>query len=117
MASFLLVDGDRNFRETLAIALRLDGHEVVVAPSPDAALAMLRTGAPDACVVDSHLVAADELLDAAAASARTVLLATGRYPELLAAAAIRHPRARTIAKPFRAAEIAAYVRAQGASAA
>ncbi len=108
MASFLIIDEDRNFREALAIALRLDGHEAAVAATPEDARARLGEGAFACCVVDAHFPGADALLEAAAASgARAV--ATGPYPELLAAAAARHPHAQTLAKPFRAFDLARVV--------
>jgi len=116
MASFLLLDGNRNFRETLAIALRLDGHEVLVASTEEEARALLsRAGSVDCCVVDAHLPAADDLLRAAE-EAGTLAFATARYSEVLSAVAARHPNAVTLAKPFRAAELVARV-ARGASAA
>jgi ActR/RegA family two-component response regulator len=102
MASFLLVDADRNFREALAIALRLDGHQVAVTASVEEALAQV--GAVSCCVVDAHLAGADALLEAAARTGvRRVV--TGPYPELLAHAARRHPGAEPLPKPFRAGEL------------
>ncbi|HEY6101029.1 MAG TPA: hypothetical protein VIW03_16455, partial [Anaeromyxobacter sp.] len=63
----------------------------------------------------AHLAGADDLLAAAAdAGLRTV--ATGPYAELLVAAAARHPRAEILAKPFRAADLAAPVPGAGAAA-
>lgn len=104
MSSFLIVDPDRNFREALAIALRLDGHAVTGAERADEALAQLERGGQDCCVVDAHLWDADAVIDAAArAGVRTVL--TGPYADLLAHAARRHPSAEPIAKPFPAAAL------------
>lgn len=106
MASFLIVDEDRNYREALAIALRLDGHRALASGAIDDAQERLATDRFDCCVVDAHLAGADHLLEAAAnAGLRTV--ATGPYAELLAAAAARHPRAELLPKPFRAADLAA----------
>jgi DNA-binding NtrC family response regulator len=106
MASFLIVDSDRNFREALAIALRLDGHAVTGAATADEALAQLERGGHACCVVDAHLWDADAVLDAAArAGIRTIL--TGPYADLLAHAARRHPFAEALAKPFPAAALAA----------
>jgi DNA-binding NtrC family response regulator len=104
MASFLIVDEDRNFREALAIALRLDGHEATVSASADDARARLEAGRFGCCVADAHLAGADALLAAAIRSGLRAI-ATGPYPELLAAAAARHPGVRTLAKPFRAFEL------------
>lgn len=114
MASFLIVDEDRNYREALAIALRLDGHDASVAASADEARARIASGRLDCCIVDAHLAGADALLEGAAeAGLRAV--ATGPYPDLLVASASRHPRAEMLAKPFRAADLAACI--AGASAA
>jgi DNA-binding NtrC family response regulator len=105
MASFLIVDGDRNFREALAIALRLDGHTASSAGRADDALARMGDGRFDCCVVDAHLLDADAVLDAAtAAGVRTVV--TGPHEDLLAYAARRHPRAQTLPKPFPADALA-----------
>ncbi|ACG71686.1 response regulator receiver protein [Anaeromyxobacter sp. K] len=102
---FLLVDADRNFREALAIALRLDGHRVEVCVGADEALALLAAGGVDCCLVDAHMPGADEVLAAAtAAGARPVM--TGPYADVLEQAARRHPAATALPKPFRAAELA-----------
>src|SRR5512140_1363527 len=102
--SFLIVDEDRNFREAVAIALRLDGHEAVAAATGDEARLRLAARLFTCCVVDAHLAEADEVLQAVVASgARAV--ATGPYPEVLAAVAARHPGIATLAKPFRALDL------------
>jgi DNA-binding NtrC family response regulator len=106
MASFLIVDEDRNFREALAIALRLDGHDVFAVAEADAARARLAAGPVDCCVVDAHLRDAGEVLEAALqAGARA--FATGPHADLLAAAAARHPRAGVLPKPLAASELVA----------
>ncbi|HSD19108.1 MAG TPA: hypothetical protein VLC54_03665 [Anaeromyxobacter sp.] len=105
MASFLIVDGDRNFREALAIALRLDGHAAASAGGADDALARIGEGRLDCCVVDAHLLGADAVLEAAtAAGVRTVV--TGPHEDLVAHAARRHPRAQALPKPFAADALA-----------
>jgi DNA-binding NtrC family response regulator len=104
MASFLIVDEDRNFREALAIALRLDGHHATVTASADDARARLAVARFDCCVVDAHLAEADAILEAAAATGARAF-ATGPYADLLVAAAARHPHAETLAKPFQAYEL------------
>ncbi len=104
MSSFLIVDGDRNFREALAIALRLDGHAVIAAETADDALGHLQSNPVDCCVVDAHLWDADTVIEAAAgAGLRTVV--TGPHADLLAHAARRHPSAEALAKPFPAAAL------------
>jgi DNA-binding NtrC family response regulator len=108
MASFLIVDEDHNHRESLAIALRLDGHAAVVSPDADRAATLLAEERFDCCVVDGRLPGADALLETAARSGARAI-ATGPYLELLAAAAARHPHADLIEKPFQAAELAARV--------
>ena len=110
MAAFLIVDADHNHREALAIALRLDGHAVTAAPSAKDGGAALGSGRFDCCVVDVHLAGADALLEAAERCG-TCAVATGPYPELLAAAAARHPRAGTLPKPFRAQDLTRVARA------
>jgi DNA-binding NtrC family response regulator len=105
-ASFLIVDEDRNHREALAIALRLDGHEVVVEQGAEDGRARLAARHFDCVVVDAWLAGADALLEAAARLG-ILAVATGAYPELLRAAAVRHPHAAALAKPFRAVELTA----------
>ncbi len=112
MASFLIVDEDRNFREALAIALRLEGHEASAVADAESARARLAAGPLDCCLVDAQLRDADGLLDEAGrAGARA--FATGPYPDLLAAAASRHPHAGILAKPLRPAQLEACVRDAG----
>jgi DNA-binding NtrC family response regulator len=97
--SFLIVDGDRNFREALAIALRLDGRQVTTARTAPEALSVLDRGGIRCCVVDWGVEGADELLEAATrCCARTVL--TGVHPTLVASTARRHERVETLTKPF-----------------
>jgi DNA-binding NtrC family response regulator len=105
MAVLLLADGDRNFREALAIALRLDGIAVRSQGSADAALDELRRGGLDACLVDLRLPGADALLDAALAAGLATAV-TGPHEDLVAHAARRHPHTRALPKPFGPAEVA-----------
>ena len=106
MSSFLIVDSDRNFREALAIALRLDGHLAFSVDSADVALGRLGTGPVDCCVVDAHLWDADVVIEAASGrGVRTVV--TGPHADLLVYAARRHPRAEALAKPVPAAALVA----------
>jgi DNA-binding response OmpR family regulator len=115
MPAFLIVDEDRNFRRSLVIGLRLEGHYAFAAGDVEEARAHLGTGRFDCCVVDAHLPGADELLEVvAAAGARA--LATGPYPDLLEVAAARHPHAAAIAKPFRAADLVARYDAKASAA-
>jgi DNA-binding NtrC family response regulator len=116
MAAFLIVDEDRNFRHALAIGLRLDGHFAFPVADAEEARARLGAGWFDCCVVDAHLPGADDLLEIAAAQGVRAI-ATGPYPDLLAAAAARHPRAQALAKPFRATDLLARVEKRAASAA
>ncbi len=104
MAAFLIVDEDRNFRDALAIGLRLDGHRAVAVGDAEDARARLRDDGFDCCVVDAHLPGADALLEMAA-TAGVRAIATGPYAELLEAASARHPRAVALAKPFRASDL------------
>jgi DNA-binding NtrC family response regulator len=115
MAAILIVDPDRAFREALAIALRLDGHDAAGAPTVDDARARMAGARLDCCIVDALLPEAGTLLELAAASGiRTIV--TGRYADLLAAAAARHPGARALLKPFRAADVTAVATGPGAAA-
>jgi DNA-binding NtrC family response regulator len=109
MAAFLLADADGNHREALAIALRLDGHEVTAVRGAAEGRAALAGGRFDCCVVDVHLAGADELLDEAQVRGACAV-ATGPYPELVAAAAGRHPHAGLLPKPFRAQDLARVAR-------
>jgi DNA-binding NtrC family response regulator len=111
MASFLIVDEDRAFREALAIALRLEGHDAAAVGDASGARARLAAGPVDCCLVDAHLRGADALLEAAErAGVRT--FATGPYPDLLVAAMARHPRAGMLPKPLRVSDVAAAGRAR-----
>ncbi len=104
--TYLLVDADRNFREALAIALRLEGHEVRTASEGHEALALLELGGVDCCVADWSVEGLDELLSAAtSAGVRTVV--TGVHPSLVASTARRHPRSEPLPKPFGAEELTA----------
>lgn len=106
MAAFLIVDEDRNFRDALAIGLRLDGHDALAIGDAEEARARLRDRGFDCCLVDAHLPGADALLEVAAGSGLRAV-ATGPYPDLLEAASTRHPRAEALAKPFRACDLVA----------
>jgi len=104
MSAFLIVDEDRNFRDALAIGLRLDGHRALAVGDAEEARARLRDGGFDCCVVDAHLADADALFEIAAASGLRAI-ATGPHADLLEAAEARHPRAEALAKPFRAVDL------------
>jgi DNA-binding response OmpR family regulator len=106
MPSLLLIDGDRNFREALAIALRLDGCQVSGLSSADDGLAALGQGGFDLCVVDWHLGGAERFLKAALASPVRVVL-TGPHADLLERASRRFPGAQVLPKPFAARELLA----------
>lgn len=97
--AYLLVDADRNFREALAIALRLEGLTVLTASGSLEALSLLERGGVRCCVVDWCVENSDELLDAALrAGVRTVL--TGVHASLVASTARRHARVEPLPKPF-----------------
>ena len=109
MPAFLIVDEDRNFRDALAIGLRLDGHLAVAVADAEAARAQLGAARRfDCCVVDAHLPDADGVLEIAASRGLRAI-ATGPYPELLEAASARHPRAEALPKPFCARDLVARV--------
>lgn len=106
MASFLLVDEDRNFREALAISLRLEGCLVAATSTAGEALAELAAGRFDLCVVDLHLAGAEGLLADVLGRPLPVLL-TGPHADLLRRAAGRFPLAQVLEKPFRARDLMA----------
>jgi len=99
MTTLLLVDEDRNFREALAIALRLDGCAVAVAGSAAEARAAAGLGPFDLWVVDLRVADAEALLGEALAGPGRVVL-TGPHADLLAHAARRFPGAAVVVKPF-----------------
>jgi DNA-binding NtrC family response regulator len=99
MLAFLIVDGDRNFGEAVAIALRLDGHLALGTTDVDEACDRIRSHRFDCCLVDAHLPGADGLLEIAA-GAGIRAIATSPHEDLLAFAAARHPHAEALAKPF-----------------
>jgi DNA-binding response OmpR family regulator len=106
MASVLLIDGDRNFREALAVALRLDGCSVGCAGAPGEGLALLRRGRVDLCLVDLNVSGVERLL-ADVARLATLVLVTGPYSELIESAARRHPPIQALRKPFSAEDLLA----------
>jgi DNA-binding NtrC family response regulator len=110
MSSLLLIDGDRNFREALAIALRLEGCRVAATEDAVFGRLALSAGRYDVCVVDLNVSEAERLLDEASSGHVRVLL-TGPHEDLLAKAAHRHPRVRVLPKPFQAAELLAHLEA------
>ncbi len=102
--TYLLLDTDRNFREALAIALRLEGHEVRTASAAREARAHLALGGVSCCVADWGVEDVDEVLELATrAGVRTIV--TGVHPALVDSAARRHPRTEALPKPFLAAEL------------
>ena len=104
MTTLLLVDEDRNFREALAIELRLDGCAVAAAGEAGAAGQAVRGGGFDLCVVDLHVEGAEALLAEAVAGPAPVVI-TGPHADLLAHAAARFPRATVLAKPYGARQL------------
>ena len=88
--AYLIVDADRSFREALAIALRLEGHEVRTASEGREALAQLELGGVSCCVADWGVERVDELLAATTRlCVRTVV--SGIHRSLVSCAA-RAPR-------------------------
>ena len=116
MLAFLIVDGDRNFRDALAIGLRLDGHLAIGTGDVDEACERLRAVRFDCCLVDAHLPGADALLEIASGAGMRAI-ATSPHADLLRAAAARHPHADALPKPFRATDLVAHAERRAASAA
>jgi len=104
MASLLIVDGDRNFGQAVAIALRLDGIAVTTASSVEEAASLL-PGAFCTYVVDCMLPDADSLIGRLASERNVRVVATGVHPELLGSTGRRHPGVGMLQKPFRASEL------------
>jgi DNA-binding response OmpR family regulator len=105
MPSVLILDSDRNFREALAIALRLDGYHAVGSADAGEAVRWLGAARFDACVADARTPGLEGVADASARTG-TRLLLTGPHPDLLALASRRHGGAATLPKPFGVAELA-----------
>ncbi len=97
MAALLIVDVDRNGREALAIAARLEGLAVATAGSAAQAEALLAEGGFALLVVDCLVPGADALVRARAGRER--ILAVGHQPELLQRFARRHG-VEALAKPI-----------------
>jgi DNA-binding response OmpR family regulator len=108
MPSVLLVDPDRNFREALAVGLRLDGFLVGTSDSADEAARFLGAARFDACLADAFLHGLDGLAEAAERTGARLVL-TGTHEELIGRAARRLRGALVLAKPFRPAELAARI--------
>lgn len=106
MRAFLIVDGDRNFAEAIAIALRLDGHLAIETTDVEDACERIRAIRFDCCLVDAHLPGADSLLEIASGAGMRAI-ATSTHEDLLGAAAARHPHAEALAKPFRVGDLVA----------
>lgn len=105
MASFLLVDGERNFRQALEIELRIDGAQVTTADAADRVTTAIPLDQFDVCVVDSRVAGADALLERAS-RAGIPAIAVGPHRELLECAARRHGVA-MLEKPFSATTLLA----------
>jgi DNA-binding response OmpR family regulator len=106
MAALVVADADRNFREAIAIALRLDGFQVVAAESAEDALTRIAEGGISGCVLDAHLAGAESLL-ASARGARLRVVLVGPYPDILERLARRHPGTEIVPKPLAVGELAA----------
>ncbi len=108
MASLLIVDGDRNFGQAVAIALRLDGIAVTTACSVAEAASLL-PGSFCTFVVDCLLPGADALIGRLTSQRDVRVIATGVHPELLGSTARRHPGVGMLQKPFRASELRSWL--------
>ncbi len=116
MLAFLIVDGDRNFGEALAISLRLDGHLSLATTDVDEACDRIRAVRFDCCLVDAHLPGADALLEIAS-GAGIRAIATSPHEDLLRVSSARHPHAGALAKPFRVMDLVARAERGAATAA
>jgi DNA-binding NtrC family response regulator len=100
VTSLLIVDADRNFRQALEIALRLDGVRACGASTAAEGASLLVAGRWNLVAIDSLLPGADALLGAARALGLRVI-AIGPHRELLERAARLH-HVLTLEKPFAA---------------
>ena len=116
MRAFLIVDGDRNFGEALAIALRLDGHLAISTRDVEQACDRIRAIRFDCALVDAHLEGGDALLEVAS-GAGIRAIATSPHEDLLQAAAARHPHADALPKPFGVDDLVARAERRAATAA
>lgn len=105
MVTLLLVDADHNFRETLAIALRLDGIVVRSLAGADEALPVVDNLTYDFALVDCLLPGADRLVARLVRDGRTRVIATSAHGEVIGEALRRHPGLVTLPKPFRTHEL------------
>lgn len=101
--SMLLVDDDANFRRALAVALRLEGHQVTEACSLDEASQALSTGAFSAVLVDLLLSLSEGVAVGEGPWRRLtdrLTIVCSPHPEALSAARTRLPTALQLQKPF-----------------
>jgi two-component system response regulator RegA len=108
--SVLVVDDDRRFADTLALALGRRGWTASVAYSADAALAAARGSVPDAAIVDLK-IAADDGLDLleplrAVGPAMRIIVLTGYASIATAVKAIKRGADDYLAKPVTATTVA-----------
>ena len=108
--SVLVIDDDRRFAETLALALERRGWTAAVAHTVDTALAAARARRPDAAIVDLRLAAEDGLtlvepLRACGAKMRIIVL-TGYASIATAVKAIKLGADDYLAKPVTASAVA-----------
>ena len=80
MTHILIVEDDQPFAEALASALRLEGHEVLVADSADEGVELSLTHRPDVVIADwvlgddLHGGEVCELIQAACPSVKTIIM-------------------------------------------
>jgi len=112
MPPLLLVDPDRNFRQALAIALRLDGYAVETASTVDEALGIVARAPVRGCAADCQLPDVDRLFAQLETSA-VPAVAVSNHPEFLNEVTKRHPFLSTLEKPFHPGELTARLSLQG----
>ncbi len=105
MSRVLIVDDDPSIRTTVAMLLRMEGHEVSVAADGAAGLAAARAAPPEVILSDLHMpgLTGLQLMQAVRAepllAATRVVLLTGVTGEPIAAADGSAPDA-VLTKPF-----------------
>jgi DNA-binding response OmpR family regulator len=103
MPAVLLIDSDDNHRRSVAIALRLEGLEVVEASGSEDAIRAAAARRFDVVVLDLMLPGDPEAIIAASGARRVI--ATGPYPELERRLGKNERSVSFIPKPFTVAAL------------
>lgn len=114
MTRLLLVDDEANLRHTLSYALRQEGYDVLTAGDGEQAIALFRTGRPDALILDLMLPGIDGLEVCRRIrrdSDVPILMLTARDTEVDRVVGLEIGADDYLGKPFSTRELIARVRA------